>query len=36
MDKEELINRIREHKKNTEQNDGVAKVGGKNYYWIVT
>ena len=25
-----------EHKKNSEQNDGVAKIGGKNYYWVVT
>ena len=25
-----------EHKKNSEQNDGVAKVGVKNYYWVVT
>ena len=25
-----------EHKKNTEQNDGVAKVGVKKYYWVVT
>ena len=25
-----------EHKKNTEQNDGVAKLESKNYYWVVT
>ena len=25
-----------EHKKNSEQNDGVAKIGCKNYYWVVT
>ena len=25
-----------EHKKNTEQNDGVAKLDSKTYYWVVT
>ena len=24
-----------EQRKNTEQNDGVAKIGVKNYYWLV-
>ena len=25
-----------EHKKNSEHNDRVAKICGKNYYWVVT
>ena len=35
---EELTKEINllEHKKNTEQNDGVAKLESKNYYWVVT
>ena len=35
---EALTNEINllEHKKNTEQNDGVAKLDSKTYYWVVT